>query len=124
MTGVSVIVWFTYGLAAVLACYLVVVIALEFVDPTPCGCLTGCAGCEAGWKRVRRNRRIGKAVLAGLLVLAAFALLASALAGCDNSPPRCPAGTHRIGVVKGAGTTWKVICRDDPDAGARVSVRP
>ena len=96
MTGVSVLVWFTRILAVILASYLGAVFALEFVDPTPCGCLTGCAGCEAGWKRVRRNRRIGKAVLAGVFVLAAFALLASALlgacAGAGLYAPPCPTG--------------------------------
>jgi hypothetical protein len=73
-----------FALGAVVACifgsWAVTAAVLEFVYPPMCSFFP-CQTCIAGVRRVMRNRRVGRTVLAWLLVAAAWALLAVALMG-------------------------------------------
>lgn len=50
-------------------------------------CYLGCARCEGAWREWRARRRRCRTAVAWALVVAAFALLASALTGCAKHEP-------------------------------------
>ena len=86
-----------FGIGAgvfVLAWLVVVFVALPLMDPAVC-CVGGCAWCEELWRRCRRNRRWARRALAVACVVASWALLASAVSGCERvAVAPCPAGWH------------------------------